>query len=279
MPADAEQKSEPFSMLDYVLNKKFEQKEEAQKPVTQPSPPAAESHQNQELEDLRKELSTYKSERDEFKSQLDKQHGMLQAFMKSEQGKQSGGLKEPEFQPMTVHNEELAAAMNALKTYTDQQFGYIKQSAEAKHQQDALQTNVSRFKDAVRYHRENTPDLKYITDEQLSDYFKPYAGRNDIDWRNELGMLAQTYAYPHVKAELAAAQKQLNEQNKKRDRDQETQRSNLKMVPGIGQRSSSSASGGRLVGDQILSDYSKNNRGKRPSYEQFGRELFKRISG
>lgn len=264
---------EPFNMLDHVMSKRFKEREETTKTdVQEPSPAApADTQYKAELDTLRRELAEARRETTEVRSLAERQTGALQTYLQQQSQQKP---QEEEFPVIEVTNPELAAAMNALKNYTDKQLGNIKQMSAQERQQQTIEQNYNRYQQALAEVRQTHPDFKNLfTQEQLDNYVKPYLNNPNINWKQELESVSKAAHYSVLQAELAAANKKLAEVEKKTERQKAEQKENLKLVPGIGQRTQGAPSG-VPVGDQIIKGYK--GKGKM-SFQQFGSELQKRL--
>lgn len=266
---------EPISggqMLEEVIERKFDRQVDNDPPA---QVHVEEPKKNDDVEYLKHQLAALERQNTEMRSTLDRTTGSFQSFLQQQQQQQ---YRQPDPLPsFETEDPLLAAAMNTLDQRVDRKLQALQQQQQQQELQRIRMSEAQRFDQALN----DLSDLtKFYSRDQLQQFAAPYI--NDpryagLDWKKELTQVLKVAKHDVYEAENADLRKKLEAAEKRKDSERQQQKQNLKLVPGIGQRSGG-APAGKSLGEQILSEYKGSGRSNKPTYKQFGQELIKRLT-
>jgi hypothetical protein len=268
-------------MLQEVLDRRFEQRQQEEQKDEQGSQQQQQPNFGDDIASIRAEMANLSRINQELANRLSRAEGAYQTLWASQQNQRQ---QTQEVLPtVETDDPDLLAALNTFEQRFDkklqQSLGALKQSQE----NQARSIEYGRFQAAVNELAKQHPDfLQLYPMEELKRFAAPYINNPQyhgyVDWNKEFALAYKSAKYDAVASQLAAAQKQLEEYKGKQASIRESQKANLKLVPGIGRGSGGSSGGSRPLGDQIIADWRAKN-GKKPMpMKGFGRELLKRIN-
>lgn len=266
--------NEPLSggqMFDEVTDRKFERQTEASPPPTVEQAP----QKNDDVDYYKNRIAELERRDFETRSLVERQTGQFQAWLQAQQQQQHS--RPVELPNVEVDDPSLAAALNTLDKRFDMKLQQFAQHQQQSEYNRLRQSESQRFEQALQDVSEIT---KFYTKEQLQQFAAPYINDPRFaghDWKKELSQVLSAAKAPVLEAENQELRKKLDAVEKRKEADRQQQKQNLKLVPGIGQRSGGQQQS-RSLGEQILSEFKGKGRGQKPSYKQFGAELLKRIS-
>lgn len=261
-------------MFDEVMEKRFEQRE--QEAPAEREKTVVPDRTHEEIEGFKSRLEQLDRTNSELRAELARVSGTSQALL----AQRERAPQQAEQLPMVeLDDPDLVAAFNTLEKRLDHKLQSVARQSQEQNMNHARTIEYSRFKQAIEERIQQSPEFgKLFSTQQLEDFARPYISdpryHGKVDWRKELDLAYRAATYDTVKSELETAKKQLEEINKKTDRERAQQKRDLAKVPSLGQRAGSGTSG-RSVGEEILASH----KGKsRMSFRQFGTELRKRIA-
>lgn len=265
---------EPLSggqMLDEVTERRYERQQEPAPPPVQ-DPPAPQ--RNEELDFLKTKFAEFERNQLETRSLLDRQSGAFQQFL--QQNQNQGQQRQVDLPTFETDDPQIAAALNTLERRFDMKLQQYDQYNRQTAFQQTRQSEAQRFEQAIN----ELPELtKYFTRDQLHQWGANHINNGVVNanWKEELTRQLNSVKAPQLEQELNELRKKQSAAEKRQETERQQQKQNLKLVPGIGQRSGGQSQS-RSLGEQILNDFKGKGRSSKPSYKQFGAELLKRIS-
>jgi tetrahydromethanopterin S-methyltransferase subunit G len=223
---------------------------------------------NKKLAEIEARNARYEADSQTMRSNLDRAQGTIQALSQRQSVQQ---VRQPEPLPQVqIDDPELAAAFNTVEQrigrkiddslgQRDQAYAHL-----LRQQQNALfQQNVDRIKSS------KPQFAKYFSDEQLTNFAQPYLNNPQfmsVDWGRELELAYKVANYPSMEAELQAAQKKLEQYEKKQDNIKSEKNKNLSMVPGTAGSGglSSGSSSNTSAAERVLSMFSRKGQARVP---------------
>ncbi len=216
--------------------------------------------------DLERRNEQLSKEFQSLRSNYDRTQGTLNALTAQHQAVRQAPQQEiamPE-----IEDPDLRAALAAVEQRTLQKVqGSLSESQRLNN--DYLQRQQkAMFQSAVDRLRAEKPAFSsYFSDEELQQFYQPYITNPrfvDIDWNKEMMLAYKVKNHDIVEAKLIAAEKKLEQYEKKDASNKEAQKKNLSMVPsGIGAGASHTANSASNAAERVLSAF--RNKGIRAS--------------